>query len=419
MKLQKLFIVLAAAGVLAGCSSEEPVKPYSGKLQEIPVSSDVKLSRNESAVVNQFNSFASDFFNAVAANYDKVSGADNGNIAVSPFSMSIALAMAANAGDEDVKKNIAGVLGYENIGLLNSTCNKLLRLLPSREDCTLGIANSMWHNSRYTPAQDFMNDLNSLYYAEVDNFDASNNAGTAEKINGWIAAKTRNVIKEMMRPENVTDLSRAFFVNALFFESKWECEFSDLNTEDGVFNGTRGKADAKFMHRRFANYSYYGELDDAQYMALGFRSQHAMWLVLPDESCPIEEFSRTFRFEEVYATANRVYANVNIGLPKFEIDCAMRPTEALESMGLVLEGHYPKLGIDENEMLRALQNAKINVDEEGVTMSAGTIIELGASLGIYPPAPIEVDFKLDRPFLFFITDRETNTVLMAGRVCNL
>ena len=54
----------------------------------------------------------------------------------------------------------------------------------------------------------------------------------------------------------------------------------------------------------------------------------------------------------------------------------------------------------------------IAVDEAGTEAAAATAIVVGETSA---PTP-EFSFRADRPFVFFIRDRETGTVLFMGRV---
>jgi len=58
------------------------------------------------------------------------------------------------------------------------------------------------------------------------------------------------------------------------------------------------------------------------------------------------------------------------------------------------------------------QNTHIEVNEEGTTAAAVTTIGIGIT-SVGPPP-----FAADRPFLFFIRERTTNTLMFAGAVFN-
>ena len=64
-----------------------------------------------------------------------------------------------------------------------------------------------------------------------------------------------------------------------------------------------------------------------------------------------------------------------------------------------------------------IHKAFIGVDEKGTEASAATAVLFGvtAAHGLRPRV---ITMKINRPFVFFIQDVETGTILFAGRVVN-
>jgi serpin B len=65
---------------------------------------------------------------------------------------------------------------------------------------------------------------------------------------------------------------------------------------------------------------------------------------------------------------------------------------------------------------RVIHKATVDVDEAGTEAAAATAVI--ATAGAAPDEQEPVIFRADRPFLFFIRDRETGTILFVGRVLN-
>jgi serpin B len=81
--------------------------------------------------------------------------------------------------------------------------------------------------------------------------------------------------------------------------------------------------------------------------------------------------------------------------------------ETSDLSGMVEPGGEP-LFVDQ-----VIHEAFISVDEQGTEAAAATAMGLG---GGGPPDRYTV--RLDRPFLFFIYDQRTDTLLFMGRVMN-
>jgi serine protease inhibitor len=56
----------------------------------------------------------------------------------------------------------------------------------------------------------------------------------------------------------------------------------------------------------------------------------------------------------------------------------------------------------------------IEVDEKGTEAAAATAIEMNVKMAVINPLILE----FNRPFFFFIEEKETNTILFAGQLIN-
>ena len=62
----------------------------------------------------------------------------------------------------------------------------------------------------------------------------------------------------------------------------------------------------------------------------------------------------------------------------------------------------------------SLKRARVAIDEEGTEAAAATAVVMGRGAGRSPEP--EVTFAADHPFLFFIRDLRSGTLLFVGRV---
>ena len=61
-----------------------------------------------------------------------------------------------------------------------------------------------------------------------------------------------------------------------------------------------------------------------------------------------------------------------------------------------------------------LHKAFVSVNEAGTEAAAATAVIIGATSAVVEPKPIHL--VVDRPFVFWIRDRETGTILFLGRM---
>ena len=151
-----------------------------------------------------------------------------------------------------------------------------------------------------------------------------------------------------------------------------------------------------------------------------------MWFILPDEGKTTDDVLRSgeyanFLFNEVidYETDNTKYMKVNLSLPKFDIRSSGDLKKDLQNMGITNIFDPQASGLSHSvtgEMdvwfTAVNQATRVAIDEEGVT--AASYIEIPGAGAPMPPEEI-IDFILNRPFLFVITNRY-NLPLFAGVV---
>ena len=145
--------------------------------------------------------------------------------------------------------------------------------------------------------------------------------------------------------------------------------------------------------------------------------------ILPDEGVSVEQ---VLRQEDILslitdsrAWEKRTYIMVNLALPKFDVAFDMDLKEELKQLGVVdvfdreAADFTVMTAVDGAVYVSGVEHAaRVMIDEEGCTAVAYTVIpEVGDAL----PPEEEVDFVLDRPFLFVITGDEA-VPLFAGVV---
>ena len=108
---------------------------------------------------------------------------------------------------------------------------------------------------------------------------------------------------------------------------------------------------------------------------------------------------------------NSKFLIVNLAVPKFDVSSDLNLNAGLQALGVtdVFERRHGGLFPDDRErgrripLSRAKHAARVAIDEEGVTAAAYTVMmEAGAA----EPPDEEIDFTLDRPFVFAITSQD-------------
>lgn len=397
--------------VFAGCSG---VGASAAGIIMVSTEEADKMAGNISReLIGANNKFAFDIFGELLIQ-------DKGkNIFISPFSITTALAMAYNGAETDTMDAMAEVLGFSGLDLedLNSDFSELLVAIQSADpDIELDIANSIWKRSGFEVEEDYLTRVAQYYYSRVQDLDFSK-SNAPDIINEWIEDATRGKIDRMI--SEIDPMVMMYLINAIYFKGDWTYPFDEELTGAGDFYLEDGsKVDVQMMEN-YGDYKYGGNGDlEAVRLPYG-RDMVSMYIILPlgnkglDQA--IEEITEYSWSEFMDSFAER---DVNLKMPKFKIEYGIKdllPSLTNLGMGIAFtdnadfNGMHPDLFISKVD-----HKAVIEVNEKGSEAAAATVVEM--SLTSAPADPIE--FIVDSPFFFVISDDRTGSILFMGKVTN-
>ena len=332
------------------------------------------------------------------------------NYMVSPFSIKMALAMAANGASGQTKEEMLNVLGIDDLNAYNVFAKEILQRLNENDKVDYIAANSIWFNTDYYPNQDvaFQDSFRSLivdFYEGICENVTNENA--VSSINNWISEQTNGLIENVISDPDFL----AALVNTIYFKGAWAVPFSESLTAPGTFTDRSGKqSEVDFMHD--VDYYQYYENDDMQLLAIPYEDRNfEMMIALPKGDA-------TPSFTDGIFDSMKI-VRVDLALPKFETEYSADLSDILKNMGM------PRAFADNAQFAEemfvnspdpikidnVLHKTKIKVDEKGTIAAAATVISMGAG----SPMPTEpVDFHADRPVLYLIRDSVSGEILFLG-----
>lgn len=391
-------IIFLASFALPSCSDDSEPKGNADYKE-------IELSARERSASSAFNSFGDDFFKAICA-----SDVEHDNIVVSPLSAQYFLGMLANGSDETGRRQIASVLGCEDVDAINTLSSKLQSALPLADaKVKLATANALWYQNTLSLKPDFKSALTTAYDAGVfeANF-ASNASKVSSDICGWVKRATSGMIGDY-KPF-ITGSESAVLVNALYFKGQWEKPFYKGATKQKPFHGIHGDVDVQMMYT--SRYMAYTETESYEGARIKFgNGAFSATFILPYEGTDVNDIpALTDMTWNTYT--------VNLSLPR--VDIAYENTDihnVFSSLGIDASGRHQKFfEQDIPSYLSVMQKARIIFNEEGAEAAAVTSSHLPTSPG---PDPNTKIVNLDRPFLFYITEQSTGTILFAGYIRQL
>jgi serpin B len=353
------------------------------------------------------------------------------NIFFSPFSISTALAMVHAGARGGTETEMSEVLRFPlPADRVPGAFEALLdRLGPGGrgsfahgegDPLTLTIANALWVERSYPLLDSYTGLADSCYGARASGLDfIGDPEGSGAAINGWVAERTGNRIRDLVPPGMIDEMTRLVLTNAVYFKASWLFAFDVHATAEGDF--TTGSGDVvrvPMMHQteRLAH-SHTG---GCRAVSLPYSDGSArMLILLPDGD--LEAFERSLDTALLRTvTTSLTGGEVDLAMPRFEFTSSFSLVDALRRMGMerAFDRSADFSGITGNRDLHisaVVHKAFVKVDESGTEAAAATAVMM--ALGCAAPEP-PFEMSLDRPFLFLVTDELTGSVIFMGRVSN-
>lgn len=420
---QKLPFALLLVSLLAGCASPEP-SPSIVRADVARVTQPDVPAPDMTELVRGNTAFAFDLYRALREK-------EEGNFFYSPFSISIALAMAWAGARGKTERQMAETLHFTlPPDRLHAAFNALDLELARRGQGAKGkdekrfrlhIFNALWGQKGYRFLPEFLETLARHYDAGLRLLDfASDPEGARKTINDWVSEQTEGRIRDLIPPGAIDTLTRLVLTNAIYFNAAWANPFDPAETRDGAFHLLDGSQVTVPMMRQTAGYRYAAG-DGFQAVELPYDGRElAMVILLPDAD-RFEEFERSLdagRLEEILS--GLADQEVTLTMPRFRVESDFSLKDTLTAMGMPVAfepGRADFSGMNGRRDLyisAVLHKAFVAVDENGTEAAAATAVifkEAGA-----PMQPVEV--TVDHPFIFLIRDLQTGAILFIGRVVN-
>jgi serpin B len=365
--------------------------------------------------------FGFDIYEAAAE-----AASDDDNLALSPLSIAIALAMLEPGATGEARTQLRELLHIVDPDAFHASMNALEQELEARQpdpgrsaeedpgEVRTNLANAAFVQPGYPFEPAYLDMIGTNYGAVIEELDFwADQAAAADWINEFIAAETEDRITDLVDESDIDERTVLALVNALFLQASWQSQFAADDTSDDEFWRLDGSPVAvPLMHGRSDRSGCGDGWVAATKRLVG---NLAIEFVLPDEGRFGHVAERFSQVAAEYATNRTIGAELVI--PNFETRVRTELTDVLVAMGLTApfeRGNLlgvaddPRLVLDE-----ALHETWLSIDETGIEAAAATVLViLPASAPPEPPVAV----TLDRPFLFRIIDEVSGATLFVGRI---
>lgn len=350
------------------------------------------------------------------------------NLFFSPYGLYVSLGMTwAGARDETASEMAEALHFAPDPGLTHSCFNAFDLALKAQatelEDrgarpFVLRLTQALFGQAGNPFAEPFLDTLAEHYDAGMSVLDFGSAPEDARlAINRWVERETDGRIEELLPSGSIDTHTSLVLANTVYFQAPWAAPFEPSQTSDESFHRLDGsRVRVPTMHR-FGRTTEYAKGQGYQAVSLDYDGGSLrMVFIVPDEG----------QFEAVQETLNAITVQamrdslreyeLDLSLPKFGFTASLMAKASLTELGMVRAftqsadfsgiSSVRPLHVDE-----AVHQAFISIDELGTEAGAATGMVIRQT-----SIPARAELFIDRPFIFFVEDRQTGVSLFVGRV---
>lgn len=349
------------------------------------------------------------------------------NTFFSPYSVSVAFSMLYAGSAGQTKTEMQSALDFSTDGeAFHQARNSVALALEARNrqataDAnaqTLRVVNDLWLEPTFQPLPTFLDTLSAHYGASVFLAPFQTNPEAARlAINQKVKRDTEGLIEDLLPEDSVNDAA-CVLTNAIYFKSRWSNEFVKSLTADAAFAAQSGASvPVPLMHTQLTT----GQVVNDEYTAIAVpyeQNQLELVAIMPAPGS-FDAFVGSLDAARVTRIAGELRpAAVDLSFPKLEIEARVPLKERLIALGMRQafrdDADFSALSNASVAVSDAFHEATISIDEEGTVAAAATAISV-----VPTSAPdVIIPIVLDRPFVFFVRDVETNALLFVGHYAN-
>jgi serpin B len=357
--------------------------------------------------------------------YGKLAKRTQGNLLVSPHSVSNAVAQAYAGARGHTAREIDWTMHFnlqqEEVpaGFRTLRASSFL----SGPDAQVTPFSQLWSPPGIEFLEPFQKTLDDDYGTKIASVDFSDRVGAAQALNDWAVAQTAGSILRVASPDDFGETNRFVLTNAVRFHGKWSELFHHEKTTLAKFSTVTGDVEVAMMHLE-TDRARYAVVDGVQVLDKTFgNGDLSMIFLLPaDATNGIAELEKSLHESFLWKCMTAEDSKrVEIYLPRFRLESAFHLGQDLETLGMrtafdpasadfSAASSKPKLALGD-----VFHKAEIEVDEAGDRAAPGMASAKSQPDTIAENQPV---FRANRPFLFLIRDNRTGAILFIGRLVN-
>ena len=357
---------------------------------------------------------AADIYNGFAFRVFAGAAKSDKNTLISPLSALACTALVTNGASGETLSQIERFLGCSS-DELNKTVYAALAGLTSGKDHKIGSASSLWILDGFEVKTGFLQDNADYIGAQV--YSTKLDSQGLKDINTWAKQKTDGMIDNAI--DELPADTVMVLMNSLLFDMKWEEKYENKDVKDGTFYNADGtQKTVSFMSGKE---KIFFEAEGVTGFAKYYKNSDYIFIgLLPDETVGVDGLISSLtagRWKDIWDS--RQTASVIAVMPEFDFDDETDLSEVFKAEGVtdLFDRSKADLSKVSDEPLYCSvfkQKTRIEHSRNGTKAAAITFAGFGQMAAVE-----ERYVKLDRPFVFLISDAKTGAPVFIGSVNNL
>ena len=332
----------------------------------------------------------------------------NKNLIISPLSAFQILSLTAHGAKGKTLEEIILALSCKDINDLNEINIRIYD--KAKKFSSIEMANAVM--TAFTPEPKFT----SMAYFYRSTVEALRDV---DQVNNWCDVKTHGKIKKII--DEIEPNTMMILLNAIYFKGTWYKQFDPKYTKKlNFYNFGEEKNGVMVDMMNIIEKFNYFENDYLQAIEIPFSKDSATAIILlPREYIDINNFIIKLDEESIQNYINEMSTyNVELNLPKFELEFSSELNSALERLGM--EEAFDASKADLTDMRKegniyiskVIQKTYLKVDEQGAEAAADTAV-------IIKTRSIIKKMNVNRPFIMILKSKvlpNNNDMLFIAKI---
>lgn len=365
-------------------------------------------------------------------------GEKNENSVVSPVSVYMALALAAECASGETAEELYAALNVPRETVRAEFSDFYRSLTAEYEDARgkvearASLGNSVWVQTGTPTRKECLSTLAEKYFCYSYSADfRKDNEGANRAVRDFVKKQTKGLIDQDFALDEETLFT---LINTLYLKEIWNSEGDELSLTEASYDFRQGDGSVKTGQLMQSYYAEGRAFDGGNFTSFFARTAHGykLHLMVPKEGFSAGEI---FTEESLTALANADYRpydeesgahySTRCLFPAFDAKFDGEIEEILQKMGVERFFRDPRLFPEDGCTFETLTEeevfcdkvqhvAKLKVERRGIEGAAVTVAPMNGATGA-PEVTIREDFVVDRAFAFVLTD-PYGSVLFSGVV---